>query len=113
MPADYLSRLPATTNEPIIAAFDPFQTDLAKIQMEEPFAQNILYYGKHNQWPPHLSKSGANYHANLLKKIFHNKEGILWVRLTHYKYHPNGITPTSQIPERSSLRSPPQHFRGS
>jgi hypothetical protein len=27
MPADHLSRLPATTNEPVIAAFDPFQTD--------------------------------------------------------------------------------------
>jgi hypothetical protein len=42
MPADYLSRLPATISEPIIAAFDPFQTDLAELQREEPFAQNIL-----------------------------------------------------------------------
>jgi hypothetical protein len=31
MPADYLSRLSATTNEPIIAAFNPFQTDLAEL----------------------------------------------------------------------------------
>ncbi len=86
MPADYLSRLPATTSEPIIAAFDPFQTDLAELQREEPFAQNILYYGKHNQWPPHLSRTEANSHADLLKKMFHDKEGILWVRLTDYKY---------------------------
>jgi len=86
MLADYLSRLPATTSEPIIAAFNPFQTDLAEVQREEPFAQNILYYGKHNQWPPHLSKTEANYHADLLTKIFHDKEGILWVRLTDYKY---------------------------
>ena len=28
MPADYLSRLPASSDEPVIAAFDPFQTDL-------------------------------------------------------------------------------------
>jgi hypothetical protein len=36
MPADYLSRLPATTNKPIIAAFDPFKTNLAELQREEP-----------------------------------------------------------------------------
>ncbi len=86
MPADYLSRLLATTGEPIIAAFDPFQTDLAELQREEPFAQNILYFGKHNQWPPHLSKMEANSHADLLTKMFHDKEGILWVQLTNNKY---------------------------
>jgi hypothetical protein len=79
MPADYLSRLPATASEPIIAPFDPFQTDLAELQREEPFAQNILYFRKHNQWPPHLSKMEANSHADLFKKMFHDKEGILWV----------------------------------
>jgi len=86
MPADYLSRLPATTNKPIIAAFDPFKTDLAELQKEEPFTQNMLYFGKHNRWPDHISKSEANYNANLIKKMFHDKEGILWVRLTDYKY---------------------------
>ncbi len=79
MPANYLSRLPAMTNEPVVAPFDPFQTDLAELQHEEPFAKNILYFGKHNQWPPHLSRMGANSHAELFKKIFHDKEGILWV----------------------------------
>ncbi len=86
MPADYLSRLSATTSEPVIAAFDPFQTDLAELQREEPFAQNMLYFGKHNRWPDHLSKSEANYHADLLKRMFHDKEGILWVQLNDYKY---------------------------
>jgi hypothetical protein len=76
MPANYLSRLPATTNEPVIAAFDPFQTDLAELQREEPFAQNILYFGKHSRWPRHLSKSEANYHADLLKKIFTTKKAF-------------------------------------
>ncbi len=84
MQADYLSRLPATTSEPIIAAFDPFQTDLAELQRKEPFAQNILYFGKYNQWPPHLSTMEANSHAELLQKMFHDKEGILWVRLIDY-----------------------------
>jgi len=86
MPANYLSRLPATSNEPVIAAFNPFQTDLAELQREEQVAKNMLYFGKHNRWPNHLSKSEANYHADLLKKMFHDKEGILWVQLTDYKY---------------------------
>jgi hypothetical protein len=79
MPADYLSRLPATTSEPVIAAFDPFQTDLAELQREEPFSKNMLYFGKHNRWPDHLSKSEANYHADLLKRMFHDNDRILWV----------------------------------
>jgi hypothetical protein len=32
MPADYLSRLLAMASEPVIAAFNPFQTDLAELQ---------------------------------------------------------------------------------
>jgi hypothetical protein len=86
MLAAYLSRLLATASEPVIVAFDPLQTDLAKLQRKEPFAKNILYFGKHNQWPPHLSRTEANSHADLLKKLFHDKEGILWLRLTDYKY---------------------------
>jgi hypothetical protein len=86
MPADYLSRLPATANEPVMAALDPFQTDLAELQREEPFAQNMLYFAKHNLWPDHLCKFEVNYHADLLKRMFYDKEGILWVRLTDYKY---------------------------
>jgi hypothetical protein len=32
MPVDYLSRLLASTTETVIAAFDPFQTDLPELQ---------------------------------------------------------------------------------
>jgi hypothetical protein len=46
----------------------------------------MLYYGKHNRWPDHLSKSEANYHADLLKRLFHDKDRILWVWLNDYKY---------------------------
>jgi RNase H-like domain found in reverse transcriptase len=38
MLADYLSRLLAMTNEPIIAAFDPFQTDLAELHLHKTFS---------------------------------------------------------------------------
>jgi RNase H-like domain found in reverse transcriptase/Reverse transcriptase (RNA-dependent DNA polymerase)/Integrase zinc binding domain len=90
MPADYLSQLPTSSQDSnkdiVIAAFDPFQTDLPDLQREKSYIQNMLYYGKHNRWPDHLSKSEANYHADLLKRLFHDKDRILWVRLINYKY---------------------------
>ncbi len=46
----------------------------------------MFYLDKHHRWPDHLSKSEANYHADLMKRIFHDKDRILWVRLTDYKY---------------------------
>jgi hypothetical protein len=33
-----------------------------------------------------LSKKDVNQHHELIKKMFHNKEGILWVRLTDYNH---------------------------
>ncbi len=70
MPADYLSKLPATTNDPVFAAFDPFQTDLADLQWEEPYTQNMFYFGKNNQRPTYLSRTEANTHARMLLNIF-------------------------------------------
>jgi hypothetical protein len=49
MPADYLSQLPASPSDPVIATFDPFQSKLAELQREEPFAKNILHYGRTKQ----------------------------------------------------------------
>jgi ABC-type antimicrobial peptide transport system permease subunit len=46
MPADYLSRLPATFNDPVIATFDPFQARLGNLQKEEVFAKNIRHFGQ-------------------------------------------------------------------
>jgi hypothetical protein len=69
-----------------MAAFNPFQSGLAELQREEAFAKNILHFGHTKQWLAHLSKKDINSHADLLKKMFHNKEGLLWVRLTDYKY---------------------------
>jgi hypothetical protein len=45
MPADYLSRLLATINDLVIAAFDPFQAGLGDLQKEEEFAKNIWHFG--------------------------------------------------------------------
>ncbi len=86
MPADYLSRLPANDANLVIASFDPFQAGLGDLQKEEDFARNIKLFCQTKQWPAHLSWKDANAHADLIKKMFHDKDRILWVRLNDYKY---------------------------
>jgi hypothetical protein len=86
MPADYLSRLPAYSDEPVIAAFDPFRTGLPELQREEPYILNIKHFHKNRQWPAGVSRAEADSLTNLVKRIFHDKDNILWVRLTDYKY---------------------------
>ncbi len=93
MPADYLSRLPATTNEPVIAAFDPFQTDLAELQREEPFAQNMLYFGKHNRWPSHLSKSDKLSRQPSQKVVSRQRKQFVGA-FDRLQISQNNITPT-------------------
>jgi hypothetical protein len=86
MPADYLSRLPASSDEPVIAAFDPFQTDLPELQREEPYILKIKHFQQNHQWPAGVSRAEANSLTDLVKRSFHDKDNILWVRLTDYKY---------------------------
>jgi hypothetical protein len=83
MPADYLSRLPASTSEAVIAAFDPFQTNLPDLQREESYIKNILYYHRNHKWPENVSRIEASSMADVLRRI---EDRILWVRLTDYKY---------------------------
>ncbi len=104
MPANYLSRLPATTSDLAIAAFDPFQNDLADQQREEEYPKNILQFGRNKQWPAHLSRRDANLHADLLKKMFHDKEGLLWVRLTDYKYPRTALLCQESIKKKPSAK---------
>ncbi len=86
MPADYLSRLPPTKHDPVISAFDQFQPGLDELQREDPYAQNILAYHRHKMWLDHFSKQDVNQHLELIKKMFHDKDSLLWVRLTDYSY---------------------------
>ena len=51
MPADYLSRLPATSDQQVIAAFDPFQPNLPTLQREEEYFRKIKYFMANQQWP--------------------------------------------------------------
>jgi hypothetical protein len=86
MPADYLSRLPASSDKPIIAAFGPFQTGLPTLQREEPYFLKIKHFQNHHQWPTGVSRVEANSLTDLVKRTFHDKDNILWIRLTDYKY---------------------------
>jgi len=57
MPVDYLSRLPGV-KEAIasISAFDPFQTDLYELQMQDEILQGIQTFRNTNQWPEAITK---------------------------------------------------------
>jgi hypothetical protein len=60
MPADFLSRLPASSEaskNDVIATFNPFQTDLLDLQQEEPILQKAFFYNKHCRWPDQMSKA--------------------------------------------------------
>jgi hypothetical protein len=86
MPADYLSRLPAISDAPVITAFDPFQPGLDKLQQEEPYAKDIVTWRQTGKWLPHLTKRGITQILELCKKFFNDKEGLIWFKLTDYNY---------------------------
>ena len=86
MPADYLSRLPASSDQPVIAAFDPFQTNLPTLQREEDYFRKLKHFNETHQWPAGVSRAEANSLTDLVKRTFHDKDNILWIRLNDYKY---------------------------
>jgi hypothetical protein len=86
MPVDYLSRLSATSNDPVVAAFNPFQPGLDELQQEEEYAQNIFTFHCNKQRPNHLTKKDINQHLELMKEMLHSKDSFLWIRLTDYNY---------------------------
>ena len=115
MPADYLSRLPTLqvqNVEATVAAFDPFQPDLSKLQVPfqvntaadviaafDPFQPNlkelqfqdtdlqaIYLFLKNGQWLPHLTKRQINSLSALSQKVFFDKNKLAWIRLDDYKY---------------------------
>jgi RNase H-like domain found in reverse transcriptase len=99
--------LPATVNNLVIAAFNPFQTGLAKLKREEGFAKNIHHFGQTKKWPAHLSKKEVNAHMELLQKMFHDMgEAHLQKWISQ-----NGTVATKEVSEEGCLRSPQQHFR--
>jgi hypothetical protein len=69
MLADYLSRLPATPEVPIIAAFDLFQSELIHLQAEDDIAKEVTTWQESGKWPPISARSKSvriwNYSKNV------------------------------------------------
>ena len=89
MPADFLSRIPASSEaskDDVIAPFDPFQTDLVELQQEEPSIQKSFFYDKHHRWPDQMSKAEETSLRDFLTRLIRDKNGTIWVRLNNYKY---------------------------
>jgi hypothetical protein len=87
MPADYLSRLPGT-KEAIasIAAFDPFQSDLYELQMQDNDLQMLQTFMTKNEWPLNLPKQDQIYFKNLAEKAFQDKNKVVWIHLEDFNY---------------------------
>jgi RNase H-like domain found in reverse transcriptase len=87
MPADYLSRLPGAIEAiASIAAFDPFQSDLYELQMQDDDLQILQTFMTKNEWPPNLPKQDQIYFKNLAEKAFQDKNKVVWIRLEDFNY---------------------------
>jgi hypothetical protein len=87
MPADYLSRLPgAKDTVASISAFDSFQADLYELQMQDEVLQGIQTFRNMNQWPQTIPKLDRVYYTSLIKKLFQDKNKVVWVRLSDFNY---------------------------
>ncbi len=87
MPADYLSRLPgAKETIASILAFDPFQADLYKLQMQDEILQGIQIFQNTNQWPQAIPKQDQAYYTAMIDKLFQDKNKVVWVWLNNFKY---------------------------
>ncbi len=87
MPADYLSRLPgAKDNIASISAFDPFETDLYDLQMQDEILQGIQTFLNTGKWPAMISKQDQAYYTVMIDKLFQDKNKLVWVRLSDFNY---------------------------
>ncbi len=87
MLADYLSRLPgAKENIASISAFDPFQANLYKLQMQDEILQGIQTFRNTNQWPQTIPKQDQAYYTAMIDKLFQDKHKVVWVRLNDFNY---------------------------
>ncbi len=87
MPADYLSRLRGA-KEMIasISAFDPFQADLYKLQMQDEILQGIQTFRNTNKWPQTIPRQDQAYYTAMIDKLFQDKNKVVLVRLSDFNY---------------------------
>jgi hypothetical protein len=69
-------RLPSS-NPDIIAAFDPFQTDLQDLQKQYQQLQLMNTFQRTSIWPANLPKSEANSLQNLASKLYKDSNKIM------------------------------------
>jgi transposase InsO family protein len=87
MPADYLSRLPgAKDNVASISAFDPFQTDLYDLQMQDEVLQGVQTFRNTGKWPAAILRQDQSYYTAMIDKLFQDKNRLVWVRLNDFNY---------------------------
>ena len=87
MPADYLSRLPGAKDSiASISSFDPFQTDLYDLQMQDEILQGIQTFRNTGKWPSTISKQDQAYYTAMIDKLFQDKNKLVWVRLSDFNY---------------------------
>ena len=104
MPADFLSRLPPSSEasmSDVVAAFDPFQTDLQDLQQEEPILQKAFFYNKHHRWPDQMTKAEETSLREFLKRLITDKNGTIWVWLNDYKYPRTALLLPKKYPKEA------------
>jgi len=74
--------------------------------------KNILKFGQTKQCPSQLSNNDINAHLELLKKMFHEKEGLLWVQLTDYKYPRTALLLPKKYQKEALCKVHKSIFRG-
>ena len=82
MPANFLSRLPASSEaskNDVISAFNPYQTNLVKLQLEEPILQKAFFHDKHRRWSNQMSRTEETSLKDLLKRLITDNNGTIWV----------------------------------
>ncbi len=73
MPADYLSRLPATVNDPVIAAFDPFQARLGSFRKKKTLQKISGILDKRNNGQLTYQRRTPMHTQSYYKKCFTTK----------------------------------------
>ncbi len=87
MPADYLSRLPGTKESiASISTFDPFQSDLYKLQLQDDDLQMLQTFMTKNKWLLNLPKKDRTYFKKLADKAFQDKNKVVWIGLEDFNY---------------------------
>jgi hypothetical protein len=56
-----------------VTAFDPFQMDLYDLHMKDTTCQMVQQYMTTNKWPQNLSKADRNYFANMVQRLYQDK----------------------------------------